>query len=135
MKSALIIAAAASLGGVAGWTLIRCNACHTPKDVSVAVDYNRNWETTPAVTPKSPIVGYLETKDHKITLYTNGRYGIADLHGTMLIDNVTLDELKKNDPRLSGMLNRALAQDASKRSVRSGVSRSFVIPNDASSRD
>lgn len=71
-----------------------------------------------------PVMGHLKTRQHKITLYGNGRYGIADKNGNMLRDNATLDELKQSDPDVAGILKRAYAGNA-------GRSLQIAIPNGA----
>ena len=66
----------------------------------------------PQTSPPVTVVGYLETRDHRITLHGGRRYSIADRNGKVLARNVTLNQLMATNPRLHGVLQRAVALDA-----------------------
>jgi hypothetical protein len=55
------------------------------------------------------IMGYLQTRDHKITIKADGLYTIADKDGKVLAENVSLKDLQASNPRLHGILERAVA--------------------------
>jgi hypothetical protein len=90
-----------------------------------------------AAAPQSPaIIGYLHTRDHKITIKADGLYTIADKDGKVLAENVSLKELQASNPRLHGILERAVANKYEKTDARvrkdDGVSPSLIMPhNDA----
>src|SRR5258708_34113099 len=86
---------------------------------------------------KSPaVIGYLQTRDHWITIKADGRYTIADKEGKVVAENVSLKELQASNPRLHGILERAVASgkripDARLRKSNQ-VSPSLILPhNDA----
>ena len=66
----------------------------------------------PQTSAPTAIVGYLETRDHRITLHGGRRYTIADRNGKVLARNVTLNQILATNPRLHGVLQRAVALDA-----------------------
>src|SRR5262249_44743068 len=79
----------------------------------------------------SAIIGYLQTRDHKITIKADGLYTVADKSGKVLAENVTLKELQASNPRLHGILEHAVAK---KREIKSGqdrdpISPSLILPN------
>ena len=127
-RTIAVTVAAVIIAGFTGWQMSR------PSVTSLASNKPLDAKTRQATgQDAAPIMGYLETEGHKITLYGNGRYGIADKHGKMLMDNVGLDEVKKSNPSLAGILNRALAQDARGRHTPDSGLRSILMHNDAGS--
>ena len=56
-----------------------------------------------------PNVGFLETRDHRIELKGGGRYTIRTKNGGIVAKDVTLDELRANNPNLHQILERAMA--------------------------
>src|SRR6266576_3037483 len=56
-----------------------------------------------------PVMGYLQTRDHRITIEADGLYTIADKNGKILAEKVSLKDLQATDPRLHGILERAVA--------------------------
>jgi hypothetical protein len=55
-------------------------------------------------------MGYLVTRDHRITLHGSGVYTIATKDGRVLAERVTLKQLQATNPQLHGMLQRAVAK-------------------------
>ena len=103
------IVAVACVGLALGWSQGRSTTPQAPKRAAATVKPFANSGLSDA---KTAVMGFLDTRGNKITLYGNGRFGIADKNGKMLIDNASLDEVKKRSPELAGILDRALAQDA-----------------------
>ena len=56
-----------------------------------------------------PVMGHLETKDHRITIFGGGLYTVATKGGKILAERVTLQQLQKSDHRLFTVLERAMA--------------------------
>src|SRR6185503_7483709 len=57
-----------------------------------------------------PRIGYLDTRDHRITLHGSGVYTIATKDGRVLAERVTLDQLQASNPQLHGILKQAVAE-------------------------
>ncbi len=57
-----------------------------------------------------PTMGYLDTRDHRITLHGSGVYTIATKDGRVLAEKVTLKQLQASNPQLHGILQRAVAK-------------------------
>jgi hypothetical protein len=88
-----------ALVAMAMGALIGCGRAQKPK-VQVA---------PPPATQIAATLGSLETRGHRITLKAGGRYTIVDKSGKMVAENVTLQELRKSDPALGRLLERAIA--------------------------
>jgi hypothetical protein len=92
--------------------------------------------TKPAGAPAAASMRTLETRGHRITLKAGGRYTIADKSGKVLAENVTLVELRKSDPALGRLLERAIAGregvlDGRLESGRTGDAADRFVPLDA----
>ena len=57
-----------------------------------------------------PTIGYLDTREHRITLHGSGVYTIATKGGHVLAGRVTLAQLQASNPLLHDILQRAVAE-------------------------
>lgn len=57
----------------------------------------------------TPTIGYLETQTHRIAIQAGDVYTIAAKDGTVLAENVTLEQLQASNPELHEVLERSIA--------------------------
>jgi hypothetical protein len=64
-------------------------------------------------TTSPPIIGYLETRQHVVTLYTDSLYSVATKDGKPVAEKVSLEFLQANFPELHRVIRTGVAMDAS----------------------